>query len=57
MLTCREFMLRLKQYTDGELDDRERALADDHLLNCPNCHVIYHVLVRDHDSGKSEPRG
>ena len=36
-MRCDEIRPRLDAYVDGELDEAERALFDDHLADCPEC--------------------
>lgn len=36
-LTCREVLVRLGDYVDGELTADERGRIEGHLAACPNC--------------------
>jgi len=37
VLTCEEVAARLFDYVEGELDDHEHALVEQHLALCPDC--------------------
>lgn len=39
-MTCKDFLKELTDYLDGVIDTRTRSELEEHLLWCPNCHVI-----------------
>ena len=39
-MTCKDFLKELTDYLDGVIDSRTRSELEEHLLWCPNCHVI-----------------
>jgi anti-sigma factor RsiW len=39
-VTCKDFLKELTDYLDGAIDNRTRSELEEHLLWCPNCHVI-----------------
>ena len=39
-MTCKDFLKELTDYLDGAIDNRTRSELEEHLLWCPNCHVI-----------------
>ena len=39
-MTCKDFLKELTDYLDGAIDSRTRSELEEHLLWCPNCHVI-----------------
>ncbi len=36
-LSCEEIFARLSEYLDGELDERESAILEEHMKDCPPC--------------------
>ena len=36
-IACRDAVALMTAYLDGELDDRERDLLEEHLTECPHC--------------------
>jgi hypothetical protein len=41
LLTCKQFLQDISEYLDESVDAEIRARLEQHVLECPNCWVIF----------------
>ncbi|MCK9265854.1 anti-sigma factor [bacterium] len=45
-MKCKNFCKLISEYIDGELDAKQKDLAEKHLLECPNCMSLLETMKK-----------